>query len=108
MSTHYANLEWAVNDRRMDLPDLRKETEDALQSAHGDADAQAAFKNFLNSFGDGHLHIEWPVTDKETPKAASNALCERLGYHPRGKPGLDYSLISGLAPLNSEAATLFP
>jgi len=33
MSSHYANLEWAVEDRRMDLPRLRLDTEAKLREA---------------------------------------------------------------------------
>jgi hypothetical protein len=109
MSTHYANLEWSVTDRRMDLPDLRKKTEDAITNSHSDAEARAAIRNFLDAFGDGHLEIDWPSGEADVAQTKPAAdVCERLGYHPRGKPGLDYSLIAGLTPLNSPQAALFP
>src|SRR5712675_1161499 len=33
MSSHYANLEWAVENRKMDLPHLRRNTEANLRGA---------------------------------------------------------------------------
>ncbi|HEX8814831.1 MAG TPA: hypothetical protein VF753_04960, partial [Terriglobales bacterium] len=108
MSTHYANLEWAVNDRRMDLPDLRRKTEDAIQHAQSEAEAHAAFKSFLDAFGDGHLQIEWQSADSGGQETASRDVCERLGYHPRGKPGIDYSLLSELSSVPSAEEKLFP
>jgi Peptidase family S41 len=109
MGTHYANLEWAVNERHMDLPDLGKKTEDALQHARSDSDARAAIKTFLDSFGDGHLEIEWFGADVSASDSKPEAdICERLGYRPRGKPGIDYSLLTQLSPVPSAEARLFP
>jgi Peptidase family S41 len=108
MATHYANLQWAVNDRHMNLPDLRKKTEDVLQNARSDTDARAAIESFLGSFGDGHLEIEWSA-DGSVPQSKPEAdVCEHLGYHQRGKPGIDYSLLSELSPLASAEEKLFP
>jgi hypothetical protein len=109
MATHYANLEWAVNDRRMDLPGLVKKTEEALRIAKSDEDAQSAIENFLDTFGDGHLHIEWPDGDGGGPeKKPEGDACERLGYHSRGKPGIDYSLLTALEPVPSGEDKIFP
>jgi len=108
MSGHYANLEWALRDRRMDLPRLRADTEEALRNAHSLADVRRICEYFIDAFGDGHLVIDWPNEDTESPTSTKSApLCERLGYRPRGKAGLDYSLLPGLSPL-SDRELLFP
>jgi Peptidase family S41 len=108
METHYANLEWAVNDRKMNLPELRKKTEDALTNAHSDADAHSAINTFVDSFGDGHLELEWPSEDGKTPETRVEAdVCARLGYHPRGKPGIDYSFLTELSPVPTAEGELF-
>jgi hypothetical protein len=103
MSAHYGNLEWALRDRRMDLPRLRVETEEALQHAHSDAAAREILEHFTDAFGDDHLVIDWPNEDTQASTGTGNVgLCERLGYHVRGKAGLDYSLLPGLSPLPSQ------
>jgi hypothetical protein len=60
MSAHYANLEWAVEDRKMDLPRLRLDTEAKVREATTENDARRSLDKFIASFGDGHLEIEWP------------------------------------------------
>src|ERR1700751_3656954 len=44
LATHYANLEWAVNDRHMDLPALVQKTENAIQNAGSDTDARSTIQ----------------------------------------------------------------
>ncbi|MBV8477167.1 MAG: hypothetical protein JOZ36_10915 [Acidobacteria bacterium] len=98
-----------MNDRRMDLPGLVKKSEDALQNAHSDEDARTAIKTFLDSFGGGHLEIEWPSSDASASKTKPEAdICDHLGYHPRGKPGIDYSLLTELSSVRSAEEKLFP
>src|SRR5437762_125141 len=47
MSSHYANLEWAVQQRRMNLPALREKTEESLRKATTAEEAELAFKSLL-------------------------------------------------------------
>jgi hypothetical protein len=84
MSSHYANLEWAVEDRKMDLPQLRRETEAKLREASDDAGARRVLDKFLASFGDGHLEIEWSKVSSQPKPAADppQSLCERRDTLP--------------------------
>lgn len=94
MSSHYANLEWAKDQRRTDLPHLRAETEEALQGVGSDTDARRILSRFVDSFGDGHLEIDWPTTDSSTRALTRNTgMCERLDYGPRGRAGVDFSML---------------
>ena len=98
MSSHYANLEWALNERHMDLPHLRQETENALQHAHDDAEARRVLGHFVDAFGDGHLEIDWPKPDSDELQPAADApLCQRLGYKTRGKEGIEFRLVPGFS-----------
>lgn len=109
MSVHYANLEWAVEDRRMDLPHLRLDTEAKLREATDEPGARHVLDKFLASFGDGHLQIDWPKTGAQ-PKpatAASQNLCDRLGYNMRLKPGLDFSAFPEFSAQNTPEEKLF-
>src|ERR1700686_2856683 len=54
MSSHYANLERAVDDRKMDLPRVRLDTEAKLRAASNERDARRILDQFMASFGDGH------------------------------------------------------
>jgi Peptidase family S41 len=108
LSSHYANLEWAANERRMDLPALRARTEARLREAKSPADAQRALDAFTEAFGDGHLFIEWSAkAAPESPK--TGPLCARLGYGKReAKPGVDFTLTGAFTPLEDADAPDFP
>lgn len=58
MAAHYSDLEFAVEERHMDLPSLRIETETKLSASCDEPEARRVLESFLNSFGDGHLEIE--------------------------------------------------
>ncbi|HKS76781.1 MAG TPA: S41 family peptidase [Terriglobales bacterium] len=109
MSSHYANLDWAVEERRMDLPHLREQTEDKLRAAKDDSEARRALEQFLSSFGDGHLEIRWPkpqATNSTSDKHGS--LCDTLGYSAKLSPGLDFSLLPSFTPVTGDDSNLFP
>lgn len=59
MSVHYSDLEYAIQERHMDLPRLRRETEVKLRTSCDEHEARLVLQSFLNSFGDGHLEIDW-------------------------------------------------
>ena len=58
MSDHYANLEWAVEHRGLDLKQLSERTETRLRQARNDQEAHESIESFLSDFGDGHLTIK--------------------------------------------------
>lgn len=110
MDAHYSELDWAINDRHMDLPRLRFETEEKLKQSGDDQTARRTLEQFLNAFGDGHLSIEWPQNDVASPHRESGAtepLCTRLGYLNPSNAGIDFSLLPGFAAVPGEGAELF-
>lgn len=110
MSSHYANLEWAVTDRHMNLPALRAETEKSILEAKGVDQERRIFQKFLDSFGDGHVSVSWSANDNPEPAVSSAPapLCERLGYVSHLKAGVDFSLLPGFQPSQGTDAVLFP
>ena len=110
MSVHYANLDWAVADRRMDLPRLRLDTEAKLRDAADESGARRILDKFLASFGDGHLEIQWPKSGAQPKPAttASQSLCGRMGYESRLHPGLDFSVLPEFSTQNTPEERLFP
>lgn len=112
MAGHYANLEYAVQERQMDLPALRRETEAKLGRSCDDGDARKGLESFLGSFGDGHLEIDWPqsATSNPAPEPANNkSLCARLGYKRFGfKPGIEFSSLAQFHNIGGADGEWFP
>jgi hypothetical protein len=112
MSSHYANLEYAVQERHMDLPALRKDTEAKLAASCNEGDARKALQQFFDSFGDGHLVLDWPqppAATAEVKPAETESLCTRLGYKTFGiKPGIEFSSFAQFTSIGGPEADRFP
>lgn len=91
MSSHYANLDYAVRDRGMDLAALRARTEARLRAAKSEDEAKRAFRGFLNAFGDAHLAIDWSPAKPSGEGERRGPLCARLGYAARDSGGVQWS-----------------
>ncbi len=110
MSSHYANLESAVNDRRMDLPHLRLDTEAKLRQATDEPEARRIIEKFLASFGDGHLEIEWlkSGTRSKPSDGTPQTLCDRLGYRNNLHPGLNFPAVPEFSSSKTAESNFFP
>lgn len=109
ISSHYANLEWVANERRIDLPKLKNRTEERLRQATSDAEAQRAIERFLRAFGDAHVEIRWQRKAEHNSSAPAGPLCERLGYNERDDHlGIDWSIFPEYSPLQDAASDDFP
>lgn len=112
MSAHYSDLEYSIQQRHMNLPSLRRETEVKLRQSCDEHDARQVLKAFLNSFGDGHLEIDWeqptaPMLDAK--KSEALPLCARLGYRVASfKPGIDFSQFAEFSSVGGEGSNWFP
>jgi hypothetical protein len=111
MASHYANLQWAVERRGLNLPKLSAETSARLDAAKTDSEARAAIGSFLSVFGDGHLEVRWPQVEpaiaSPAPPASMFAAC--ADYRPgRRAPGLDWSAFPAFEPVDSAASAYFP
>jgi hypothetical protein len=116
MAAHYANLDWAVTERRMDLKQLCERTEARLRQAGNDTEARRAIESFLNAFGDGHLAVRWPPKDKPAtqavdPKSAAPqaSLCARLGFREQKvAPGIAFSGLGVFEQVDNADSRYFP
>src|SRR5262245_12308684 len=72
LARSYANLDWVVTDRKIDLQALVERTEQGLATAKSDDEAVKALKQFLDTFGDGHVRLE-PPQRAEAPAASAIA-----------------------------------
>jgi hypothetical protein len=112
MAAHYANLEWAVEERRLDLKQLSEQTESRLRQARNDTEAQRVIESFLRAFGDGHLWVSWPARNEQTADAETAApqpsLCARLGFHEQKvAPGIAFSRLDGFQELSRTDSKYF-
>jgi hypothetical protein len=110
MAANYANLEWAVADRGVDLPGSVARMEAALGKARNEAEARRLFERFLSSFGDGHLRVEWPAPG---PASAGSPpvrpVCEALGFSDWGPDTRAVGrLLPGYTALDGPDAGVFP
>lgn len=115
LAAAYANLDWAVESRRMDLPGLADRVEGLLAKAESDGEARRLFESFLAKFGDGHLRIRWPKP--EAPAGAAPAgdpaqtaarSCADLGYRRPRDEGLDFSALPRYRKLATPESASFP
>ncbi|MBA3890118.1 MAG: hypothetical protein H0X64_06275 [Gemmatimonadaceae bacterium] len=110
----YANLDWAIEQRGMRLPELALATEAAIRQAPSDSGARAVIDAFLGAFGDGHLEVRWAARPAATsvPSAkdpAPRPLCARLGYQrARRGGGVRFELLPGFRWLPSPDSVYFP
>ena len=112
MTAHYSGLEFAVQVRHMDLPSLRRDTVAKLGQSCDERAAQQVITKFLDSFGDGHLEIDWPPSAAptvESKPAETQPLCARLDYKKRTfKVGVDFSQLPQFSSVGGEGAEWFP
>ena len=93
MAQGYANLDWAVEKRGIDLPALDRETTGRLENAHSRVRAFLALRDFVRGFNDPHLRMkpgERPIPtaapmaasseDSEPTDPPAGADCEAAGY----------------------------
>jgi Peptidase family S41 len=125
MAAHYANLDWAVAERRIDLKQLSEQTAARLREAQSDAQAQQVIKSFLRTFGDEHISIQWPSADQRVGPAKNTAikndaaqndkpsapasLCDRLDFRARRTaPGIAFDRLPGFEPHHTADSKYFP
>lgn len=59
MAQGYANLDWIVAERKLDLVALDRDTTAAIDNAHSRVRAFLAIRRFVRAFDDPHLRLKW-------------------------------------------------
>ena len=118
MTSHYANLEWAVERRGVDLRELSNQTTAALRAAPTDSAAKRALERFIQAFGDGHLSIRFPAASSppavrsvqpQPPQQQPTGVCERMGYRAqRRSGGIAFRLVPTFRSLGGADSSFFP
>ena len=75
MAQGYANLDWIVAHRKLDLAALDRDTTAAIDGAHSRVRAWLAIRHFVRAFDDPHVRLTWgarPVTDSDATTLRSS------------------------------------
>jgi hypothetical protein len=114
MSAGYANLDWAVRDRGMNLPRVTALTEQRFRAARNETEARRVFEQFLEAFADSHLDVEWPGPEP-APSVAKPAagqptpLCRSMNYQTRALDlGSTVDKLPGYTPLDTPGSRVLP
>jgi hypothetical protein len=116
LALNYANLDWAIQTRGLDLKQLSMQTEARLMQARTDGEARKVLDAFLNSFGDGHLYADWNAkkVDPQSPFDKGKVkdtlpLCQQLNFQSQNQsPRINFSLLKGFKEINTEDNKYFP
>lgn len=93
MTTRYANLCWAVEEREADLPAMVAAAETRLRTSTNDTEARRVFDRLAERLGDGHVHFRWPAS-VAAPSVARN---QPRVSGPCGEIVRDYGVTGPLA-----------
>jgi hypothetical protein len=115
ISASYANLEWAIEARGLDLKQLSEQTESRLVAARGEAEAKKIIESFLDAFGDGHLSVQWAQNKANnsspadnTPPASPMPLCQRLNYQSQNRtPRIAFTRLNNFREIDTEDSKYF-
>jgi hypothetical protein len=108
LATKYANLEWAVLERELDLPALFADSRMRLQSVTSEADARSVFDRLTRQIGDRHVKIGWPGALFLDADEHLLADCTALGYDARKSAAPVVSHVIGYRPIVPSTGTEFP
>lgn len=115
LARSYANLDWVVSDRKIDLQALVERTEQGLATAKSDDDSVNVLKQFLDTFGDGHVRLVRPqralaAAPAATATATDMKTCRDMGYQPmfRDREAIDFGSTGQYEALANEDAALLP
>lgn len=111
IETKYANLEWLLTERELDLDALFARARAALGNARSDGEAVAIFNRLVQRIGDGHVGIEWPrpavapapaATPAPRPPApTAEGFCRARGYAPPSNAAGLAPALEGLVPIGT-------
>jgi hypothetical protein len=109
MLDNYANFEWAVFEREVNLATLFDETERRLRDAGADGEAKAIIDRAMRSIGDGHLRVKWPAASPgDSGSSVATDVCGTPDYDARMRGLALGPYLSGYHALSNDVAPEFP
>lgn len=106
-TTKYADLEWEVFVRGLNLTEIFDETRARLQKAHSIDEAKAAFNDLARQFGDRHVGFRWPQAHPILGER-KGVDCGSLGYSKQMQAEPLAMLVPAFIPLSPLPSEEFP
>jgi hypothetical protein len=106
LAAKYANLEWAVLEREIDLTALFADTQHRIEAATDAAEARAAFDRLIRKVADGHVEIRWHARQTKAP--VPPATCAALGYDAGMFAKGIGARIPGYSPVSNPTVAEYP
>ncbi len=103
LARNYANFEYTLTDRRVDLPAFAARYRAALAEARSDSERRRLFERFVRDLRDPHVSIDWsaPATDPPGPACQTNLEEQAV----RG--GVAFGRLPEFVAVESDGARLF-
>jgi hypothetical protein len=102
-ATKYADLEWEVLVRKLDLTALFADARRGVLAAHNPNEARAAFDALAAKFVDRHVRFQWRQTEAE-----AGLSCRSLGYSEQMQAPPLATLMPGFVALRPPPSDRFP
>src|SRR5262245_20545301 len=80
LETRYANREWMLTVRGIDVDAMLERTTLQVEAAGSDMAARAVIDRMLLRFHDGHVQINWPSVEKNPSATKGASVCGSLGF----------------------------
>jgi hypothetical protein len=107
-ATKYADLEWEVFDRDLDLTAVFGRARVQLMASSSDSAARAALDDLTQQFGDRHVQISWNLRADSSKAAPRGLSCADLGYNTGMQAAPLAALMPGALPLRGSQSDKFP
>jgi hypothetical protein len=104
LARNYANFEYTLTDRRIDLPAIATRYREALAIAASDGERREVFERLLRDFRDPHVSIVWPShvsSDRDETACPSDFAAAATGG------GVQFHRLPVFEPLTSSDAQTF-
>lgn len=115
LARNYANFEYSLKERRIDLPAIAARYRGRLAEAATDAERRRVLEQLLEDFRDGHVRVEWPATaapkeapgGTEDPPPPAPAACRADMANRATGVGVNWPRLDEFQPLASAHARSF-
>ena len=116
LARNYANFEYTLTERRIDLPRLAARAREGLASTTDDSERRRVFEQLLRDLRDPHVSIAWPpekskpaatAAAPEDVRAPAAAACPADLASLATRPGIAFARLPGYRPLPDAEARWF-
>jgi hypothetical protein len=120
IASGFANFEWRIEQRGLDLPAMHRAADSAISAARSERAARAALQNVVAAFDDGHLRLDpdpnpilalarrWAGTGGGTDASiaastGATSACRQMGFADRTQSsGVGLNDLDGYEPIATE------